>query len=130
MTSIPALWRALTIPLNSAIGSVPAAYFGSGANSVIHSRLGFYQGDIFTEEPEVDRDVIPILETLRRLKPSIVTVALDPEGSGPDTHYKVLQAIASALKLYQQEEPEAQTADGSTTLKFWASGVDPILICH
>lgn len=82
-------------------------YFGFGADSVIHSRLGFYQGDIFTEEPEIDRDVLPVLETLKRVRPSIVTVALDPEGSGPDTHYKVLQAITSALKIYQKEVPEA-----------------------
>lgn len=80
-------------------------YFGFGSDSVIHSRLGFYQGDIFTEEPEINRDVLPILETLRKINPTIVTVALDPEGSGPDTHYKVLQAIVSALKIYQKEDP-------------------------
>jgi len=30
--------------------------------------------------------------------PDIVTCALDPEASGPDTHYKVLQAISEATK--------------------------------
>lgn len=78
-------------------------YFGFSCESVIHSRLGFYKGDIFTEEPTVDRDVLPILETIKNTNPSIITVALDPEGSGPDTHYKVLQTVSSALKLYQQE---------------------------
>jgi glucosamine-6-phosphate deaminase len=63
-------------------------YFGFGANSVIHSRLGFYKGDIFTEEPEINRDIVPIIETLKKVNPTIITVALDPEGSGPDTHYK------------------------------------------
>jgi len=78
-------------------------YFGFRSESVIHMRLGFYQGEIFTENPEIDRDVLPVLNLLRKTKPSIVTVALDPEGSGPDTHYKVLQTIAAALQLYEKE---------------------------
>lgn len=88
-------------------------YFGFGGDSVIHSRLGFYQGDIFTEEPEINRDVLPVIETLKKVNPTIVTVALDPEGSGPDTHYKVLQAIATALKIYQKEVP------GRDNIKVW-----------
>lgn len=79
------------------------AFFGFGTESVTHMRLGFYQGDIFTENPEMTRDVIPILNLFKKIKPTIVTVALDPEGSGPDTHYKVLQATSEALKLYEQE---------------------------
>ncbi len=78
-------------------------YFGFNAESVIHSRLGFYKGDIFTEEPEVNRDVLPLLDLLKQVKPTVVTVAFDPEGSGPDTHYKVLQAISTALKMYRDE---------------------------
>jgi glucosamine-6-phosphate deaminase len=69
----------------------------------MHLRLGFYQGEIFTEEPTVDRDVVPILRVLHRVKPDVVTVALDPEASGPDTHYKVLQAVSEALRRYEQE---------------------------
>ncbi len=78
-------------------------YFGWNCNNVFHLRLGFYTGDIFTEEPTVERDVLPILELLERINPDIVTVALDPEASGPDTHYKVLQAITEALKRYEQK---------------------------
>lgn len=87
-------------------------YFGFQSESVIHSRLGFYKGDIFTEEPSIDRDVLPIVETLKKVRPTIVTVALDPEGSGPDTHYKVLQAISSALKIYQNDT-------GQSNIKIW-----------
>jgi glucosamine-6-phosphate deaminase len=47
--------------------------------------------------------VPPILELLEEVGPDIVTVAFDPEGSGPDTHYKVLQAVAEALKAYEKE---------------------------
>jgi glucosamine-6-phosphate deaminase len=66
--------------------------------------LGFYTGDIFTEQPERTRDVMPILQQFREIKPTIISLALDPEGSGPDTHYKVLQAIAEAIRLWGKEE--------------------------
>ena len=79
------------------------AHLGFHSDEVSHLRLGFYQGEIFTENPEVERDVLPVLSLLRKFKPTIITVALDPEGSGPDTHYKVLQAITEALRLYEKE---------------------------
>ena len=40
---------------------------------------------------------------LGEIRPNVVTVALDPESSGPDTHYKVLQAIAEALKKHNNK---------------------------
>ena len=87
-------------------------YFGFNCSSVPHLRLGFYQGEIFTETPEINRDILPILELLKKVKPTIVTVALDPEGSGPDTHYKVMQATSEALKLYEKET-------GNPNIKVW-----------
>ena len=78
-------------------------YFGFNSSSVKHARLGFYKGDVFTEEPKIERDVVPVLELLREIKPDIVGVALDPEASGPDTHYKVLQVMAEALRMYESE---------------------------
>jgi glucosamine-6-phosphate deaminase len=87
-------------------------YFGFNCSSVPHLRLGFYQGEIFTENPEVNRDVVPIFQLLKKVNPTIVTVALDPEGSGPDTHYKVLQATTEALKLYEKET-------GNSDIKVW-----------
>ena len=41
-------------------------YLGFNTKSVSHMRLGFYQGDIFTEDPEMDRDVLPILDLLMK----------------------------------------------------------------
>ncbi len=78
-------------------------YLGFSHDAVKHLRLGFYTGDIFTEEPTIPRDVMPIVNLLREVQPDVVTVAFDPEASGPDTHYKVLQAIAEALKIYERE---------------------------
>lgn len=79
------------------------SHYGVQTKDISHLRLGFYTGDIFTESPERKRDVEPILEKLRSLKPTVITLALDPEGSGPDTHYKVLQAIAEAVRLWSEE---------------------------
>jgi glucosamine-6-phosphate deaminase len=79
------------------------AYFGIESSAISALRLGFYTGDIFSEEPEVNRDVVPIYELIKKVKPKVVSVAFDPEGSGPDTHYKALQAVAEALKMYERD---------------------------
>lgn len=78
-------------------------YFGWNSASINHLRLGFYTGDIFTEEPTVERDAAPILDLMRETEPDLITVAFDPEASGPDTHYKVMQAISSAVGMYAEE---------------------------
>jgi glucosamine-6-phosphate deaminase len=76
-------------------------YFGWHSGSIFHLRLGFYTGDLFTEEPTRERDVAPIQDLLAKIDPDVVSVALDPEASGPDTHYKTLQAVTEALKLHR-----------------------------
>lgn len=85
------------------------AYFGIEARDVHALRLGFYQGDIFSQDPEVNRDVMPIYELIRNVKPNIISVAFDPEGSGPDTHYKALQAVAEAVKMYGKHSGGSST---------------------
>jgi glucosamine-6-phosphate deaminase len=87
-------------------------YFGWNCSNVIHLRLGFYTGDIFTEEPTVERDVEPILALLGAVDPDVVSVAFDPEGSGPDTHYKVLQASNAAIERHVERT-------GRDDLKIW-----------
>jgi glucosamine-6-phosphate deaminase len=87
-------------------------YFGWNCSNVFHLRLGFYTGDIFTEEPTVERDVEPILQLLEAVQPDVVSVAFDPEGSGPDTHYKVLQASNAAIERYVEQ-------NGRDDLKIW-----------
>ncbi len=80
------------------------AHYGVKVKNIEHLRLGFYTGDIFTSQPQKTRDVMPILKMLRRIQPSVISLAFDPEGSGPDTHYKVLQAIAQALVQWKKEK--------------------------
>jgi glucosamine-6-phosphate deaminase len=88
------------------------AYFGIDTSAISALRLGFYKGDIFSEEPEVDRDVIPIFQLIKKVKPNVLSVAFDPEGSGPDTHYKALQAVAEALRMYEKDS-------GDSTVRVW-----------
>jgi glucosamine-6-phosphate deaminase len=87
-------------------------YFGWHSDSVYHLRLGFYTGDIFTEEPTIDRDVSPVVQLLDKVQPDVVSLALDPEASGPDTHYKVLQALTEALRVHAE-------ASGRKDIEIW-----------
>jgi glucosamine-6-phosphate deaminase len=80
------------------------AHYGVKVQNIEHLRLGFYTGDIFTPQPQSKRDVVPIFEMLKRIDPTVISLAFDPEGSGPDTHYKVLQAIAEALRQWRMEK--------------------------
>jgi glucosamine-6-phosphate deaminase len=80
------------------------AHYGVKVQNIEHLRLGFYTGDIFTPQPQKKRDVEPILEMIRKIQPTVISLAFDPEGSGPDTHYKVLQAIAEALRQWNLEK--------------------------
>jgi len=84
------------------------ARYGVRVRDIHHLRLGFYTGDIFTEIPKRKRDVEPILALLKTIEPTVISLALDPEGSGPDTHYKILQALAEALRLWQEERDLSQ----------------------
>jgi glucosamine-6-phosphate deaminase len=80
------------------------AHYGVKVQDIEHLRLGFYTGDIITPQPLFKRDVEPLIEMLRRVKPTVISLAFDPEGSGPDTHYKVLQALAEALRQWNREK--------------------------
>lgn len=87
-------------------------YHGWKCDNVFHLRLGFYTGDVFAKTPTWAQDVLPIVRLMERIRPDVVTVALDPEASGPDTHYKVLQIMAEALRTYQQRS-------GRYDLRIW-----------
>jgi len=88
------------------------AHFGIHMNHVDHLRLHFYSGQIFPEYPDYNLDVLPIYKVMERIKPTVITLALDPEGSGPDTHFKTLVALSEAIDKYVKEYPEMN-------LKIW-----------
>ena len=80
------------------------AHYGVMVKNVHHLRLGFYQNNVMGSKPDMEKDVLPILEDFRKYKPTVISLAMDPQGSGPDTHYKVLQAIARAVEEWNKEE--------------------------
>ncbi|HOK79442.1 MAG TPA: glucosamine-6-phosphate deaminase [bacterium] len=81
-------------------------HLGFNCENIFHLRLPFYTGDIFTRKPQLNEDIVPVLSLIEKVRPDIITVAMDPEASGPDTHYKVFQAIAEALALYLKKHPD------------------------
>ncbi|MBW6534478.1 MAG: glucosamine-6-phosphate isomerase [Mariniphaga sp.] len=80
------------------------AHYGIMVKNVHHLRLGFYQNNVVGSKPDMEKDVLPILNDFRKYKPTVISLAMDPQGSGPDTHYKVLQAIAAAVEEWNKEE--------------------------
>jgi glucosamine-6-phosphate deaminase len=80
------------------------AHYGVKVENVHHLRLGFYKGGIFGEKSDRQRDVMPILQEFRKYKPTCVSLVMDPQGSGPDTHFKAMLAIAQAVEEWSHEE--------------------------
>ena len=82
------------------------AYAGTALDHIHHLRLGLYdQGSLSPSKgPVHDDDINTILNQLRTIKPTVLTVAIDSEGQGPNTHYKVMQSIAEAVRLWGEEE--------------------------
>ena len=86
------------------------AYAGTSLKHIHHLRLGLYNDKTSAFQqtqgpwvPNRERDVDPILNQLRELKPTVITVAIDSAGLGPNTHYKVMQSIAEAVRLWHEE---------------------------
>ncbi|MDD2197282.1 MAG: hypothetical protein PHE03_05200 [Bacteroidales bacterium] len=74
------------------------ACFGMRSEDIHHLRLGFYNSDSFTEKIKQESDVESVIQQFRTIQPTVVSLAFDPEGNGPGTHYKALQTIAEALR--------------------------------
>lgn len=76
--------------------------------NVFHLRSKFYTGEYFQPLPDQKKDAQPMFDLYQQLQPDLVTVAFDPEGTGPDTHYKVLQIVAQALRMAKTEKANLQ----------------------
>lgn len=68
-------------------------------NRVHHLRSKFYTDDFFTPMPSLEDDALPMANLIKARQPDVLTVAFDPEGTGPDTHYKVLQVVAAGIRV-------------------------------
>ncbi|CEM29934.1 unnamed protein product [Vitrella brassicaformis CCMP3155] len=76
---------------------------GVSSDRTRHLRSKFYTDDYFTPLPTLDDDAMPLAKLIQECNPEVITVALDPEGTGPDTHYKVLQVVAEAVRYVSAE---------------------------
>ncbi|KAI6645955.1 Glucosamine-6-phosphate deaminase [Oopsacas minuta] len=66
-----------------------------------HMRLSFYKGDLFNPQPS-ETDILAFGDHIDNIRPDILTVTFDPEGSGPDTHFKNLQAFTEGIRMYSE----------------------------
>ena len=72
---------------------------GVKTEDIHHLHLPFYSDKTFPTYPD-KQDIEPIIYLLTEIQPDIVTVCLDPEGSGPGTHFKCLLAMYKAMETY------------------------------
>lgn len=72
-------------------------------DNVTHFGASFYDDDSYQA---IDRDVQALTAYLEQTQPDIITVALDPCGVGPTTHFISLQVIAKALQKYGNKNIE------------------------
>lgn len=79
------------------------AYMGVPVHNVRHLHLGLYNRPDTAFQPDIQTDVVPILEQFRTLKPNIISVVMDSGSIRPDTHFKVLKSITAALQLWNEE---------------------------
>ena len=83
------------------------AYTGVSVKNVHHLHLGFYKDS--HDFPNRERDVEPVLQQLHAIKPTTISVIMDPMDVGPtNTHYKVLQTIAKAIEAWNEEADLSQ----------------------
>lgn len=66
--------------------------------NISHMRSSFYSGEEFKASPDPNKDVKAFKELVLSFNPDLITVADDPQGIKPDTHYIVLQMITQALR--------------------------------
>ena len=81
------------------------AYGGTSLSHIHHLRLGLYDQEALSSSKGSvhDNDINVILNQFRTIKPTVITVAIDSEGQGPNTHYKVMQSIAEAVRVWSEE---------------------------
>jgi glucosamine-6-phosphate deaminase len=85
-------------------------HLGFPVEQVDHLMLRFYSSP---DSEEADRlDAQSILTKLEEVRPDVVTVAMDPQDSGPVSHFRTLMAVDAGLQLYVEQH-------GSEGLEIW-----------
>lgn len=66
--------------------------------NIINLRSKFYSSREFMKTPRYDIDIVPFINAYNKIKPDIITVADDPQGTLAPTNHTVLQIIAKGLR--------------------------------
>ena len=85
-------------------------------NRVHHLRSKFYMEK---KPPTTEDDAMPVARLIRKLQPTMISVAFDPEGTGPDTHYKVLKIVADAVSVCMEPGDDYLRQDVKDKLLVW-----------
>ena len=72
---------------------------GISNDKIYAFRANFYQA----KTDNLSQDIENFYEILLKLKPDIITVAIDPKTKAPLTHYKTFVVIQRALKLFYEK---------------------------
>lgn len=67
------------------------------------------------------RDVDSTLAYLEQIQPDIITVAFDPAGVGPASHFMTLQVITQALQQYCKQHPDRQEPEIMGYRNIWSN---------
>lgn len=94
------------------------ALLGVRPEQIAHLRSAFYTDSFFSLLPTIEDDAMPVVRLLEEVRPDIVTVAYDPEGTGPDTHTKVLLIVAQALRMAPYADAQNVTVWGYRNVWF------------
>lgn len=74
------------------------AWYVSGVplDNLVNLRSKFHSANFF-EQFSKKIDFNPMVKLIEKTNPDIISLALDPEGTGPETHFMTLQMISSAI---------------------------------
>jgi len=70
--------------------------------NVTHLRSTFYHANSRRADAAMEYDIQQCILYLEQIQPNIITIALDPSGVGPRTHYRSLQLISTAISRCPQ----------------------------
>lgn len=82
--------------------------FGIIKENIIHFRAKFY----FEKVTNFDFDIDNFYKLLLNINPDVLTLAVDPKGIGPSTHYKTFLVIQGAVKKFYKNTKKDITIIG------------------
>ncbi len=82
-------------------------YFGFDHSSLTHMNMQFTSTDQANRTALYEKNVTAILALLNRIAPQTITLAFDPEESGPAAHFETLKVFAGAIERFAEKNEHA-----------------------